>query len=364
MVAPVALRADDVAWLFYTSGTTGRPKGALLSCGNLAAMSLAYMVDVDGVEAGDATLYAAPMSHGAGLYNFIHVRGRAACRSGKWEFDADELLRLAAQVGEVSMFAAPTMVKRMVAAAQASGDSGEGIKTIIYGGGPMYVADIKAALEVFGPKFVQIYGQGESPMCITALTRADIGDSGNPAWERRLASVGRAQSVAEVRVVDPDGTDVAPGEVGEIIVRGASVMQGYLDNPVANAKTLKDGWLWTGDMGQIDGDGYVHLHDRSADVVISGGTNIYPREVEEALLKHPAVREVSVVGQPDAEWGEVVVAFVVAEGATPEAATLDAVCRAEIARFKTPKRYLFLEELPKNNYGKVVKTELRRRLLE
>ena len=363
---PALMAGGDAAWLFYTSGTTGRPKGAVLSCDNLLAASLAYIADVDDVSAGDAALYAAPLSHGAGLYNFIHVqRGARHIVPESGGFDPAEILALAREVRNLSMFAAPTMVKRLVDTARASGQDGDGIKTIVYGGGPMYVADIKEALAVLGPKFVQIYGQGESPMTITALSRGDIADSAHPDWEARLASVGRAHSVAEVRIVNPEGTPLPPGEIGEIAVRGPQVMTGYLDNPAANAASLRDGWLMTGDLGQLDSQGYLTLRDRAKDMVISGGSNIYPREVEEALLTHPEVSEVSVIGAPDPEWGEIVVAFVVpGAGSAPTAASLDATCVAQIARFKKPKRYVFVGELPKNNYGKVLKTELRERLKE
>ncbi|WP_370281706.1 class I adenylate-forming enzyme family protein [Pseudooceanicola sp.] len=362
---PAPMSQADAAWLFYTSGTTGRPKGAILTAGNLVAASLSYLADVDDVAATDAALYAAPMSHGAGLYNFIHVqRGARHIVPESGGFDPAEILDLARQMRGISMFAAPTMVKRLVDAASAAGADGDGIKTIVYGGGPMYVADIQAALKVLGPRFVQIYGQGEAPMTITALSRADIADSDHPDWLRRLASVGRAHSVAEVRVLDETGQPLPPGEVGEIAVRGPQVMRGYLDNPGADAKTLRDGWLMTGDLGHLDADGYLTLHDRAKDLVISGGSNIYPREVEEALLEHPAVREVSVIGAPDPEWGEIVVAFVVCAGAAPGTGELDAACTARIARFKKPKRYVFVPELPKNNYGKVLKTALREMLPE
>ncbi|OWU85896.1 AMP-dependent synthetase [Oceanicola sp. 22II-s10i] len=361
---PEPMAGDAPAWLFYTSGTTGRPKGAMLTCDNLLAASLSYLADVDDVAPDDAALYAAPMSHGAGLYNFIHVqRGARHVVPESGGFDPAEILSLARELGNISMFAAPTMVKRLVDRARSEGSDGAGIKTIVYGGGPMYVADIKDALSVLGPKFVQIYGQGEAPMTISALSRADIADHTHPDWEARLASVGRAHSVAEVRILDAEGRILPPGDVGEIAVRGPQVMAGYLDNPEANAKTLRDGWLLTGDLGHLDHGGYLTLHDRAKDLVISGGSNIYPREVEEALLTHPEVSEVSVIGQPDPEWGEIVVAFIVAEpGCTPAPADLDAACTALIARFKKPKRYVMVPDLPKNNYGKVLKTELRARL--
>jgi acyl-CoA synthetase (AMP-forming)/AMP-acid ligase II len=364
--APAAMTDDALAWLFYTSGTTGRPKGVQISSGNLVAAVLSYLADVDDVLPTDAAFYAAPMSHGAGLYNFMHViRAARHVIPPSGGFDADEILDLAPRLENLHMFAAPTMVRRLVAAAKARGSDGAGIRTIVYGGGPMYLADITEAVAVLGPRLVQIYGQGESPMTITVLPRDLVADRTHPDWRARLASVGRAFSALEVRIADAEGNTLPPGEAGEILVRGPTVMAGYWQNPQATADTLRGGWLWTGDVGAMDAAGFVTLHDRSKDVIISGGTNIYPREVEEALLEHPAVAEVSVVGRPHPDWGEEVVAFVVAEpGHDPDPAALDAHCNDHIARFKRPKHYRFLAELPKNNYGKVLKTDLRRMLEE
>ena len=359
--APLPRDRDDPAWLFYTSGTTGRPKGVMMSHGNLHAMTFAYFVDVDNVQASDATLYAAPMSHGAGIYNFMHVlRGARHVVPRSGGFDAQEIIALAPQLGDVHMFAAPTMVSRLLTAAKNAGWHGDGVRTIVYGGGPMYLADIAAALDWFGERFVQIYGQGECPMAITALPRAVLADRVHPRWEARAASVGHAQSCVEVAVVDAAGKPIPPGETGDIIVRGAPVMLGYWNNADATTTTIRKGWLWTGDMGSLDAEGFLTLKDRSKDVVISGGTNIYPREVEEALLTHPAVAEVSVIGAPHPDWGEQVVAVVVLrQDQTADATLLDAHCRDRIARFKRPKRYLFVPDLPKNAYGKVLKTALR-----
>lgn len=362
--APVGIRhreADDLAWLFYTSGTTGHPKGVMLTHRNLLAMTLCYFSDVDSVEAGDAIVYAAPFSHGAGLYNFTHVLKAARhVVPASGGFDAAELGDLARRIGRLSLFAAPTMVKRLVEHMQVSAADASGFKTIVYGGGPMYVEDIRQALDVMGQRFVQIYGQGECPMCITALSRAQLAQHDHPRWLERIASVGVAQSLVEVRVADAAGRVLAAGEAGEILVRGDPVMAGYWDNPQASAAALRDGWLWTGDIGSFDDDGFLTLKDRSKDVIISGGSNIYPREVEEVLLKHPAVREVSVIGRRDTEWGEVVVAFVV--GAGVDVPALDTLCLEHMARFKRPREYRFVESLPKNNYGKVLKTELRKLL--
>ena len=275
-------------------------------------------------------------------------------------FDPDEVLNIGRQLGNVVMFAAPTMVRRLVDAAKRRGENGEGLRTIIYGGGPMYLADIRDAIATMGQRFVQIYGQGESPMCITSLGRHWHADTEHPRYLERLASAGPAQSVMQVRITGADGKPLPAGETGEIEAKGAAVMLGYWNNPTANAETLKDGWLRTGDVGRLDQNGFLTLSDRSKDVIISGGTNIYPREVEEALLTHADVREVSAIGVPDADWGEIVVACVVLEeGAAASDQTLDAHCLTSIARFKRPKRYVYLDALPKNNYGKVLKTELR-----
>ena len=364
LTMPHVLTPDDLAWLFYTSGTTGRPKGVMLSHANLLMMSLCYPVDVDPVSAEDAILYAAPMSHGAGLYNFVHVRcGARHVVPVSRGFDAAEIFSLARRVRQVSMFAAPTMVKRMVEEAGRSGADGDGIKTIVYGGGPMYVADITEAVATLGPKFVQIYGQGESPMTITALSREQICNRNHPAWAQRLASVGEAQSCVDVRIVDEAMQPLPPGVPGEIVVRGLAVMKGYWRNEEATRQALVDGWLKTGDIGYLSEDGFLTLTDRSKDVIISGGTNVYPREVEEVLAQHPDVTEVSVVGQHDPDWGEVVVAFVVpVASAQLDADTLDQWCRAHMASFKKPKKYHFCEDLPKNSYGKILKTELRKQL--
>jgi long-chain acyl-CoA synthetase len=360
-MAPAHRAPDDLAWLFYTSGTTGRPKGVMQTHRNLYAMTSCYFIDVDEVHADDAIVYAAPMSHGAGIYNFAFVAKAARhVVPDSGGFDAAELVALSRSVGRLCMFAAPTMVKRLVEHVGATGASTEGFKTLIYGGGPMYVEDIQAALATMGPRFVQIYGQGESPMTITALSRETLGERAHPRWAERIASVGVAQTLVEVRVAGLDGRTLASGETGEVVVRGEAVMAGYWRNPEATAKTVRDGWLRTGDMGAMDADGYLTLKDRSKDVIISGGSNIYPREVEEVLLRHPGVREVSVIGQRDPEWGEVVVAVVAGTEVTAE--SLDALCLEHIARFKRPKRYHFVAELPKNNYGKVLKTTLREML--
>ena len=354
-IAAVPRAAEDPAWLFYTSGTTGRPKGAILTHRVLSVMSHAYATEVDPVAPGDAILHAAPMSHGSGLYIMAHVARlgiNAVPESGG--FEPAEIFRLFGRWPRASMFAAPTMIKRLVDA----GDDCDpnNIRTIIWGGAPMYVEDALRALDRFGARLAQIYGQGESPMTITVLPKEDIADRDHPRWRARLASAGRPYACLEVIVADAEDRAPPAGESGEILCRGDVVMPGYWENPSASAETLRNGWLHTGDLGAFDADGYLTLKDRSKDVIISGGSNIYPREVEEVLLRHARVREVSVIGRPDREWGEIVVAYVVGDAPAGE---LDALCLEAIARFKRPKDYLFVDALPKNNYGKILKTELR-----
>ena len=362
--ALVAREPDDIAWLFYTSGTTGKPKGAMLTHRNLMAMTFNYFTDVDSIDSSDCILHAAPVSHGSGLYNFAHVlRGAAQIFPDSGGFDPDETLALLKIHRGTSMFAAPTMVKRLAEYLDTQSGDTQNLKTIIYGGGPMYVADLKFAMQVFGNRLVQIYGQGESPMTITALSRVHHRDHVHPRYADRIASVGVAHSGIQLRVCDENGREVSTGEPGEICVKGDTVMRGYWNNPLATSETLRDGWLWTGDLGSLDVDGFLTLKDRSKDLIISGGSNIYPREIEEVLLQFPGVAEVSVVGRTDAEWGEVVIAFVVVQsGAKVERDALDCHCLAHIARFKRPKEYRFVDALPKNNYGKILKTELRKLL--
>lgn len=355
--APASVADGDLAWLFYTSGTTGRSKGAMLTHANLLAMARAHWTDIDDPAPGSALLHAAPLSHGSGLYLLPYI-GRGACQvvPASGQFDPGETMDLCEAHPGTAMFLAPTMVNRLRDHVDESGRDPSALRLIVYGGGPMYVADIKSAMAVFGPKFAQIYGQGETPMTITGLSAADhVGAS-----DEVLGSVGQARSDMDVRVVDGAGTPLPVGEAGEIVCRGPTVMAGYLGMAEASEAALRDGWLWTGDIGAFDADGYLTLIDRSKDVIISGGSNIYPREVEEVLLRHDGVAEASVVGEADPEWGEIVIAHVApVSGAVLDPAVLDAHCLDHMARFKRPKRYVLHDSLPKNANGKVLKRELR-----
>jgi acyl-CoA synthetase (AMP-forming)/AMP-acid ligase II len=360
---PLAVSPADPAWLFFTSGTTGRPKGAVLTHRNLMFMSHAYLADIDFIDESDTNLHAAPLSHGSGLYALPHLfKGSHHVIAGG-SFEPARILEQIARHPNVSFFGAPTMLTRLVQSEAIRRADLTNLKTIIYGGGPMYVADLKRALAAFGPRLYQLFGQGESPMTITGLSKRFHGAADHPRYEALLASCGYARTGVEVKIVGEDDREVPFGEPGEVVCRSDAVMQGYLDDPQATAEALRGGWLYTGDVGSMDADGLLTLRDRSKDLIISGGSNIYPREIEEVLLRHPDVVEAAVVGRPHPEWGEEVVAFVVVRpGAAVNQPALDAICLDNIARYKRPRHYRFVEGLPKNNYGKVLKAELRRRL--
>src|SRR5216683_722156 len=251
----VPARGDDPAWLFYTSGTTGRPKGAVLTHRNLLVAALSYYADIDCVAPADGVLQAAPLSHGAGMYGLPHIaRAAVSIIPESGHFDPAEIAALLQRWRGVSFFAAPTMVTRLI-------DS------------PQFTAADHANL-----------------MTITGLSKAQHAEHDHPRWEARLGSTGIARTDVEVRVVDEDDRDVATGESGEVVVRADVVMAGYWQDAEATARTLRGGWLHTGDIGAFDADAFLTLKDRAKDMIISGGSNIYPREIEEVLLRHPAVR--------------------------------------------------------------------------
>lgn len=275
-------------------------------------------------------------------------------------FDEAELVALLNHWPRASLFAAPTLIHRLVRHVRAhpGSDALPGLRRIFAGGAPFYVQDIKAAIATLGPRVAQIYGQGESPMTITAMRADRIAQAVAEGDDALLASVGWPQTTVSLAIQPDDGEPAPPGTAGEVLVHGPTVMRGYWNDPGATARTLPGGWLHTGDIGRIDERGLLHLLDRAKDMIISGGSNIYPREVEEALLRHPGVAEAAVIGEPDEAWGEAVVAVVVLRPGAGgvDAAALDAVCLKRIARFKRTKRYVFVHGLPKNATGKVLKS--------
>jgi acyl-CoA synthetase (AMP-forming)/AMP-acid ligase II len=363
--APVS--PDDLAWLFYTSGTTGMPKGAMLTHRNLLAMAMNFYADIcPDFGPGDTVLHAAPLSHGSGCYALPNI-GKAAANVilDSSSFDPGLIFQAIQEYGVTNMFAAPTMVKLMIDHPSVDQYDHSSLKALNYGGGPMLVEDLKAAMGRLGPCLVQLYGQAESPMTITYLPHGDHLLEGTEEQMKRLASAGIPRTDVEVRIFDDEDIELPPGEMGEIVTRSDLVMKGYWRNPEATEKTLRNGWLHTGDMGYLDEKGYLFIMDRSKDMIITGGENVYPREIEEVLIQHPAVKEVAVIGVPDEKWGEAIKAVVslVAEGAATEDDLIN-FCKTQIANYKKPKSVDFVDVIPKNNYGKILKRELRARYWE
>ena len=349
------------AWIFYTSGTTGRPKGAILTHRNLWTMTTSFLADICPVTEMSAALHPAPLSHAAGLFMLPFVqRGAANVVPQSGGFDPHEILTLLHEFPHSSFFAAPTMLTRLTACPALDKAAIENLDLLFCGGAPIYVEDLRRATALLGNRIWIGYGQGEAPCTITYLPPRLLSQNIPESW---LGSVGIPRTGVDVRVVNETGAQCPTDVAGEVIVSGDVVMAGYWGNDAATASALRDGWLHTGDIGSIDAHGFLTLKDRSKDVIISGGSNIYPREVEEALLRHPGVIETNVVGRAEAEWGEEVIAFVVAEpGVTAQ--ELDLFCLDNIARFKRPKAYCFVPELPKSSYGKILKTELRQMLTD
>jgi long-chain acyl-CoA synthetase len=328
-------------------------------------MAAAYLADADSVGPADSMIHVAAFSHASGLMSLPFLaRGAAQVLPPSGGFDADELFDLVG-AGERSTFFVPPTLLRRIAAHPRAGAVADRVGTIIAGAAPILPADLKAAVGALGPVVWNGYGQGESPCTITAHGKAAIGAAVAAGDEAALRSVGVPRIGLVVRVVDEEDRELPAGEVGEVTVDGPTVMAGYLDMPEATAATLGGGRLHTGDLGFFDEQGRLTLVDRAKDVIITGGYNVYPREVEDVLDLDPAVAEAAVVGGPDPEWGEVIVAFVVPSGeGEVDAEALDRRCLDSIARHKRPRSYEVVAELPRNPAGKVLKHQLRKEALD
>ncbi len=343
----------------YTSGTTGVPKGALLSQRALFA-AIQHWVLLYPLQRGERQLCVLPMFHIAGLQNAFHA---AACGAAVYlmrDYDAAELVRALAEERVVRAPIVPTMLSDALALPGSAGRSYEALRWLTYGGAPIGAELLRRGLERFDCGFQQAYGMTELS-CITYLSPDDH-RRGLDAEPELLRSVGQAGPGVELRIVDPEGRELPPGEVGEILARGPQLMSGYWRLPEATAEALRGGWLHTGDAGRLDERGYLTLVDRLKDVVVSGGENLYPREIEELLQQHPAIAEVAVIGVPDARWGEALKAVVVLRaGASLDLADLEAFCRGRIGGYKRPRLLEVVPLLPRNASGKVLKRELRER---
>ena len=359
----VDIEEDEIAWLFYTSGTTGKPKGAMLSHQNLMSMTMSFFSDHYMPNESDVAFHAAPLSHGSGLYSLPLV-ARAVTNilhdsiTFKPSLVFEELSRW-----KVTLipFLAPTHIKRLVEEPLGSQHDTSSLQAIVWGGAPMYVEDARKAVNRFGPVLTELYGLGESPMSITALSCQAM--AAELEKDPSLLTAGLPRINIEVRVVNEADEPLPKYTSGEVIVRGRVVMKGYWKNREATNSSLRNGWLYTGDIGYLDERGFLYLVDRKNDMILSGGSNIYPREVEEALLGHPQVSEVVVFGVPDEHWGESVKAAVRPNNpmAPPSAQELITFCQNRLASYKKPRSVVFVTEIPKNAYGKILRRKLRER---
>jgi acyl-CoA synthetase (AMP-forming)/AMP-acid ligase II len=362
--AVVPVERDDLAWLFYTSGTTGRPKGAMLTHGILSFVIASWLADLTPMGDDDVTLHVAPLTHGAG-FHALAATARAASQviPDEGRFDPTAVLELLRSAKVTNTWMVPTQIVMLTDAAEPAGLELPDLRHVVYGGAPFAPAELRRALEVFGPVFVQLFAQGETPMTATVLPAADHAAALAGDRPERLSSAGVARPGMDVRVLGDDDTELAPGEIGEVGVRGPAVMLGYWQRDDATAETLRNGWLHTGDLGRMDDHGYLYLLDRAKDLIITGGSNVYAVEVEAAIAGQDGVHDVAVVGVPDRTWGELVVAVVVCQepGPATEAALVER-CGEVLAGYKRPRRYVFMDALPRNAYGKVVKRDLRAEL--
>ncbi|GGA18841.1 class I adenylate-forming enzyme family protein [Psychrobacillus lasiicapitis] len=345
-----SVQEDDLFAIMYTSGTTGNPKGVMLTHRNMiaGALSLAQVCEVD---YDDVIGHVAPLTHGSNFLSHVSwLYGSSQIVFDK--FEPEEFVNDLKQEGVSVIFLVPTMVNLMIQHPKFDPTQLSTLKTINMAGSPIAASKLEEALKLTGPIYAETYGQVEAPMCITMMPKKEL--------STRLDSCGRVGTFVQVKIVDDEGNELEDGDVGEIICKGSLVMQGYWNNEKATNDTLKDGWLHTGDLGWKSPEGYVQIVDRKKDVIISGGVNIYPREVEEVLNLHAGVKETCVIGVPDDKWGENVVAYVVPNGKeTVTSETLLALCAENMASFKKPKSIHIVDELPKSSYGKILKREMR-----
>ncbi len=358
--AEAAVAYDDPAWFFYTSGTTGRPKAAVLTHGQMSFVVTNHLADLmPGTTERDASLVVAPLSHGAGIHQIAQIaRGAVTVLTASEKLDPAEAWALVQRHRVTNMFCVPTILTALVRHPAVDEHDHSSLRHVIYAGAPMYEADQAEALRKLGPCLVQYFGLGEVTGNITVL-RSDMHTPDN------AGSCGVPRTGMEVAILAEDGSRLPPGHVGEICVRGPAVFAGYFENEEANGKAFAGGWFHTGDLGRMDARGFLWITGRASDMYISGGSNVYPREAEEAILTHPAVAECAVVGIPHPKWGESGVACVVARaGMTVGEAEVLAHLKERIARYKQPLRVVLWDALPKSGYGKVPKNLVKARLAE
>ncbi len=355
----------DVLFLYYTSGTTSLPKGVALTHKGILANIVNLVINFR-METGSKNVVVHPLFFTAPVNCTILPMLYLGCPTVILDgFDPESFLSTVEKERISIVIVVPTMVVRLLDYPQIDRYDVSSLRTILYGSASMPVSRLKEALQRFGPIFAQGYGLTETACAVTSLRPEEHVLEGPPEVVRRLASCGRETINSHVRVVRPDGTDVAGDgqEVGEIIIKGDNLMKGYWNMPDITAETIRDGWLYSGDLATKDEAGYIYIVDRKKDMIISGAINIFPREIEEVLYRHPAVYEAAVIGVPDEEWGEKVTAVVVLKGGhkASEAELID-YCKEHLATYKKPKSVIFAESLPKTPTGKILKREILRQL--
>jgi acyl-CoA synthetase (AMP-forming)/AMP-acid ligase II len=355
----VDVSPDDLSDLWYTSGTTGAPKGIMLTHRNILTCNQFLLSDVYDIAPGDSFLTAGALSHAGSVRILPFITRGATCHIHS-RFEPDRILANVEKHKITDLAVVPTMLIALMDHPGRPCRKHGSLKRITYAGSPMPVERIKEALEIFGPVLDQSYGQAESIITITHLSREEHRTDGDPVREKHLASTGREYPGVQIRIVDDHGRVLGANEVGEVATRSDLVMRGYWNQPEKTKEVLRDGWLHTGDVGYLDNEGYLYLVDRKNDKIITGGLNVYPREIEEVLSAHPAVAQAAVFGVADPYWGEAITAaIVVRNGASLSEDELAAFCKERLAGYKRPKKVHFLEDLPKNLYGKVLRRDLK-----
>ncbi len=350
---------NDLIWLMYTSGTTGRPKGAMITHRNLMTNVMQVALEFR-VEAGDRSLIVAPIYHAAAVITSMSALAGGATLVIKKDFIPPEVVHAFNEEGVTHSLLVPAMILFLLNMPGIEKVNFGTLRYVIYGASAIPLEVLRQAMQLFKCNFVQGFGQTESTAVLTMLAAADHVLDGPPEKVRRLESCGREIFGTEVRIVDEQGNPLPPGQVGEIIGRGDQVMKGYWKLPEATTETLKDGWLHTGDLGEMDEEGYIYIKDRIKDMIVSGGENVYPREIEEVLFSHPDIADAACIGVPSDQWGEEIKAIVVLKpGAKTTADDVMAYCKGKLAGYKRPRSVDFAEALPKNPSGKVLKRELR-----
>ena len=354
----VEVEATALCGLYYTGGTTGRPKGVMLSHRAWVNSVLLEMLSL-GLGPRETFAYVTPLTHAAGLLLLpVLLRGGTALILE--EFDPGTFLDTAEKENVTATFCVPTMIYMLLDRAGAGRRDTHSLRNIVYGAAPIAPDRLKQAIDQFGPVFTQLYGQTEAPMMLSVLTRDEHVTSDPERQRQVLSSCGRPTITTQMKLLDSRGNEVGTGEVGEIVVRCINLMDGYFEDPETTAKTIRQGWLHTGDLAYRDEEGFLYIVDRAKDMIISGGFNVYPREVEDVLFEHPAVKEAAVIGVPHEKWGEAVKAIVVLhEGRSATDEELIAFVKKRKGNLAAPKSVEFWDSIPLTNLGKVDKKRIR-----